>query len=117
MVVHVHEKQHPKCLECLERDGVFSINTRIAGTNIANVCKPPQVKWPSPPMPIIEHPCLFIGDFNRHRHAWGYEINDENGTALHEGSLSIRPGGEKNTHQTCAFYQDQQHERELTPLG
>ncbi|KAG8227887.1 hypothetical protein J437_LFUL007198 [Ladona fulva] len=54
-------------------------------------------------------------EFNNHRHACGYVINDEKGTALHKWStdndlnLIFDPKDKKRkkiTHQTCAFYQD-----------
>ena len=35
-------------------------------------------------LPVIEHPSIFIGDFNSHHQAWGYDRNDLNGDALYE---------------------------------
>lgn len=42
------------------------------------IYKPPNFKWPNPPLLTLEHQ----GDFNCRHAEWGYFSNDENGEIL-----------------------------------
>lgn len=76
--------QNVAIINCLEVQSTFSIVIKVADVTIANIYKPPKLPWPTPVLHPEEHPCVFIGDFNSHHHAWGYEENDENGDKLYE---------------------------------
>lgn len=58
---------------------VFISAVSVAGVSIINVYKPPQVQWSEAPLPIFTHPAIFVGDFNSHNSAWGYQESDMNG--------------------------------------
>jgi hypothetical protein len=60
------------------------LSTKIGSITITNVYKPPNNKWESNLMKTFEHPAIYVGDFNSHNMAWGYEENDENGDILYE---------------------------------
>lgn len=61
---------------------VFILTTNVSGVNIVNVYKPPNTLWNNPPLRVLEHPTMYIGDFNSHSQHWGYNKSDENGELL-----------------------------------
>lgn len=62
---------------------IFSIIINNGGTNIVNVSKPPNTSWPTDPIQTVDHPAIYMGDFNSQTQ-WKYSQNDNNGDALVE---------------------------------
>ena len=44
----------------------------VGGFKIVNVYKPPSAHWDQDFPPALEHPVLYVGDFNSHHPKWGY---------------------------------------------
>ncbi|KAE9523030.1 hypothetical protein AGLY_016661 [Aphis glycines] len=53
------------------------LSTKIGSITVTNVYKPPNNKWESDPMKTFEHPAIYVGDFNSHNMAWGYDIKNK----------------------------------------
>lgn len=49
---------------------------------IVNVYKPPGVQWQDPLLPSLNHPVVYVGDFNSHHSLWKYSNDDECGIKL-----------------------------------
>ena len=49
---------------------------------IHNIYKPPATSWSTQALPILQHPSVYVGDFNSHHTQWKYRDNDDNGEAL-----------------------------------
>jgi hypothetical protein len=64
----------------------FCDSVRIGSYQIANVYKPPNDHWSPTSLPALQHPAVYVGDFNSHHLNWGYEHNDSNGKWLAEWS-------------------------------
>lgn len=64
-------------------DTVYIIAIRVAEITILNIYKLPNEIWPTPPLPVMPHQSIYIGDFNSHHTSWGYDINDNNGEILY----------------------------------
>jgi len=47
-------------------DEVFILAVSVSGVNIVNVYKPPNTLWNNPPLHVLDHPTMYIGDFNSH---------------------------------------------------
>lgn len=54
---------------------------QIGNIKVANIYKPPNTIWHKQ-LPVLEHPAIYVGDFNSHSHEWGYAEEDENGRIL-----------------------------------
>lgn len=54
----------------------------MSGVNIVNVYKPTNTLWNNPPLRVLDHPTMYIGDFNSHSLHWGYDDDDDNGVIL-----------------------------------
>lgn len=65
-------------------ENIFILITRVNEVNITNIYKPPNESWSSPPIKVLKHPAIYVGDFNSHSTAWGYNDNDNNGDVLSE---------------------------------
>jgi len=65
-------------------ENIFILVTRINKVNIANIYKYPNETWSSPTIKVLKHPAIYIGDFNSHSTAWGYDGNGSNGDVLDE---------------------------------
>lgn len=65
-------------------DSISVIAMIIAGVTIliTNIYKPPNVIWPTPPLPTTPPPSILISNFNSHHTDWEYKSNDENGAIL-----------------------------------
>ena len=63
---------------------------------IANVYKPPSVGWLSHLPPSLQHPAIYVGDFNSHHPDWGYRDMDNDGEQVAEwaayNKLDFRAG-------------------------
>ena len=64
-------------------DNVYIIAIRVTEITILNIYKPPNEIWPIPPLPVMPHQSIYIGDFNSHHTSWGYDMNDNNGEILY----------------------------------
>uniref|UniRef100_H3A7H8 Endonuclease/exonuclease/phosphatase domain-containing protein n=1 Tax=Latimeria chalumnae TaxID=7897 RepID=H3A7H8_LATCH len=51
---------------------------KLGMLTIVNVYKPPTESWPKPALQKLDHPTIYVRDFNR----LGYEVSDANGEAL-----------------------------------
>lgn len=71
-------------IEASERNNIFTTTIDIGGLKISNIYKPPSVSWPADVLPVLDHPGLYVGDFNSHHNLWGYQSNDENGIQLND---------------------------------
>lgn len=69
-------------VDCSSSDDIFTVTIKINNLTIMNVYKPPNTKWPTPPLPPLQHPTVIIGDFNSHHTCWGYQQSDLNGEAI-----------------------------------
>jgi hypothetical protein len=57
----------------------------VSGISIVNVYKPHSVNWLNNTLEKLPHPEIYVGDFNSHNQAWGYEEhNDIDGNRLME---------------------------------
>lgn len=63
---------------------IFTIIINVGGTNIVNIYKPPNTSWPTETIQTVDHPAIYMGDFNSHHTQWKYSQNDNNGNALVE---------------------------------
>jgi exonuclease III len=61
---------------------VFILTSEVGGINIVNAYKPPNTLWNNPPLCVLKHPTIYIGDFNSHSLHWGYDRDDNNGEIL-----------------------------------
>lgn len=88
MVLMVYVKQDIKDVEILNSritdENIHITSIKVASLNIVNIFKPPGSTWSGSQLPILNYPCLYIGDFNSHHQDWGYEQNDANGNFLHD---------------------------------
>jgi len=57
---------------------------QVGRFKIANVYKPPSANWNNDMLPILEHPAVYVGDFNSHHPEWGYPDPDKDGELLVE---------------------------------
>ena len=57
---------------------------RIGGYSIANIYKPPSTQWDQEILPQLQHPPVYVGDFNSHHTDWGYSEADADGDRLVE---------------------------------
>uniref|UniRef100_W5MY25 Endonuclease/exonuclease/phosphatase domain-containing protein n=1 Tax=Lepisosteus oculatus TaxID=7918 RepID=W5MY25_LEPOC len=57
---------------------------QVKGFRIANVYKPPSEHWDQGMLPTLEHPTVYVGDFNSHHLGWGYSEPDEDGEKVVE---------------------------------
>jgi hypothetical protein len=73
-----------KVLDCSTKNNIYSITIELNKIKLTNVYKPPNMTWPSPPLPCYEHPAIYVGDFNSHHESWGYERADLNGETIAE---------------------------------
>uniref|UniRef100_H3AWD4 Endonuclease/exonuclease/phosphatase domain-containing protein n=1 Tax=Latimeria chalumnae TaxID=7897 RepID=H3AWD4_LATCH len=55
---------------------------QVGGYQIANVYKPPSMSWNEQVLPILPHPAVYVGDFNRHHTDWGYTEVDADSELL-----------------------------------
>lgn len=69
---------------CQEISGTEVIALELSGLTVVSVYKPPNTQWPTPALPPVPQPCIYLGDFNSHHASWGYTSNDENGEKLVE---------------------------------
>lgn len=65
-------------------EDIHSVVVKIGDTEVSNIYKPPNSKWPNHVVDIRPHPAVYIGDFNSHHQDWKYRSNDENGEAVVE---------------------------------
>jgi len=70
-------------------DNIQTLVTKVGNLTVTNVYKLPNERWKTNPMNIYEHPAIYVGDFNGHNMAWGYEKNDENGDLLYEWLTTV----------------------------
>lgn len=63
---------------------ISTLSTKVAGINIQNIYKPPNVKWSIYTHVTLEHLTVYMGDFNSHHQSWEYFDNDENGEIIYE---------------------------------
>lgn len=61
---------------------IFTPIVNVSGVNIVNVYKPPNTLWNNPPLRVLDHPTMYIGDFNNHSLHWSDYDNNDNGTIL-----------------------------------
>jgi exonuclease III len=61
---------------------VFILTVNVSGVNIVNVYKPHNTLWNNPPLRVLDHLTMYIGDFNSHSLHWGYDDDDDNGVIL-----------------------------------
>jgi hypothetical protein len=84
----IYVKQDIKDVEIINShitdDNIHITSIKVASLHIVNIYKPPGSTWSGSRLPILNHPCLYIGDFNSHHQDWGYEQNDANGDFLHD---------------------------------
>jgi Endonuclease-reverse transcriptase len=57
---------------------------QVGRFKIANVYKPPSVHWDPSMLPTLQHPAVYVGDYNSHHPEWGYPDPDEDGELLVE---------------------------------
>ena len=57
---------------------------QVGGYKIANVYKPPSQHWDQGVLPALNHPAVYVGDFNSHHPDWGYLESDQDGEVLAE---------------------------------
>ncbi|GFR61872.1 RNA-directed DNA polymerase from mobile element jockey-like [Elysia marginata] len=48
-----------------DNNGTQRSCTKIRDTEVHNTFKPPTLKWDSPPVKVVRHPAVVMGDFNR----------------------------------------------------
>lgn len=63
-------------------NNIHTVIVRVEDIAIVNVYKPPATEWPDRPLPVQQHPAIYIGDFNSHHQRWKYPVCDDNGTKL-----------------------------------
>lgn len=63
-------------------NNIHEVVIHIGGYTINNTYKPPTASWPPQVLPILQHPSVYVGDFNSHHTQWKYKENDDNGEAL-----------------------------------
>ena len=56
----------------------------VGGFKIVNVYKPPSAHWDKDFPPALEHPVLYVGDFNSHHPKWGHADSNTDGDTLLE---------------------------------
>lgn len=61
----------------------------VGNLTVTIIYKPPNEKWKTNPMNTYEHPAIYVGDFNSHNMAWGYEKNDENRNLLYKWLTTV----------------------------
>lgn len=69
-------------VNCHKINDIEIITVKLNNLTIMSIYKPPSSNWPTPPLPPLTAPCIYIGDFNSHHTTWGYSNNDENGEKL-----------------------------------
>ena len=62
----------------------YSDTIRIGNYTVTNVYKPPTASWASSPLTARRHPSIYVGDFNSHHTAWGYDRANSDGEWLTE---------------------------------
>uniref|UniRef100_A0A1B0D7V9 Uncharacterized protein n=1 Tax=Phlebotomus papatasi TaxID=29031 RepID=A0A1B0D7V9_PHLPP len=65
-------------------DNIHVLAIEVSGVTVINVYKPPSSRWPRVPLKSFSHPAVYVGDFNSHNQAWGYEDSDIYGNLLFE---------------------------------
>lgn len=75
-----------KSVDTLVVHDISIILTKVAGINIQNIYKPPNVKWSTNTPVTLEHPTVYMGYFNSHHQSWGYSDNNENCETIYEWS-------------------------------
>ncbi|XP_055714426.1 uncharacterized protein LOC129808680 [Phlebotomus papatasi] len=65
-------------------DNIHVLAIEVSGVTVINVYKPPSSRWPRVPLKSFSHPAVYVGDFNSHNQAWGYEDSDIDGNLLFE---------------------------------
>ncbi|XP_061716612.1 uncharacterized protein LOC133524543 [Cydia pomonella] len=68
----------------IDHENIAVTSIEIAQTKICNIYKPPKSRWPEPALPELQHPSVYMGDFNSHHTSWGYKDIDENGKDIME---------------------------------
>jgi exonuclease III len=66
-VIATYVKEDIDDLETITKsvaENIFILVTRISDVNIANIYKTPSESWSSPPIKVLKHPAIYIGDFN-----------------------------------------------------
>jgi exonuclease III len=54
-------------------NNIHVLAVEVSGISIVNVYKPPSVNWLNNTLEKLPHPAIYVGDFNSHNQAWGYE--------------------------------------------
>ena len=57
---------------------------KVQDVTIINVFKPPPTRLTRASLPVVNHPCIYAGDFNCHLTEWGYSRSNNDGTCLVE---------------------------------
>ena len=78
--------RNPASVEILKplisRGNIHRSLIRTGNTIIANIYKPPQSAWNTPPLPALQHLALALGDFNSHHYNWGNHSCNKAGEAV-----------------------------------
>ena len=77
----------------LHGENIHTTTVKIADKTFTNVYKPPNSRWPTPPLPHLQHPAIIAGDFNSRHTDWGYQNCNEAGEAIagwaNDGNLHL----------------------------
>lgn len=68
---------------------VFVLTLNVSGVNVVNVYKLPKTLWNNPPLRVLDHQTMYIGDFNSHSLHWSYDDDDDNGLMLFDWLFTI----------------------------
>ena len=66
----------------LSDNNIHEVTVQIGELTIHNIHKPPATSWSTQALPILQHPSVYVGEFNSHHTQWKYRDNDDNGEAL-----------------------------------
>lgn len=65
---------------------IFSIVIQVGNLYVNNIYNPLIIDWPIPSLKTVNHPAIYIGDFNSHHTSWGYRDINTCGNDLLEWS-------------------------------
>jgi exonuclease III len=54
-------------------NNIHVLAVEVSGISIVNVYKPSNANWLNNTLEKLSHPAIYLGDFNSHNQAWGYD--------------------------------------------
>lgn len=70
----------------IEENNIAILVVKVKEVTVMNLYKPPNTQW-SFPIPVFQHPAVYMGDFNSHHQQWNYTTNNTNGDFIVDWAL------------------------------